>query len=283
MSETTRVREEDATGARDAGAPDRDELTGESDLPTERSTRSRISREQVILLLGIPVVVTLTLGGWIWWRATAELDAIESRQLAWGTIGNLTWEHVQLTLVTTFFVLLAAIPLGILLTRKGFDKAAPLVVGIGNIGQAAPAIGLVVLFAIWIDFGFWTAVLAFTLYGVLPVLRNTIVGLQGVDRTLIEAGRGMGMSAWGVLTKIELPLAVPVIMAGIRTALVLVVGVASFATFIDAGGLGALIQTGITLFRTSVLVSGGLLIAVLALLVDWVGRVLETVARPKGL
>lgn len=262
---------------------ERDELTGETELEESHSTRSRISREQVILLAGIPALVAITLGGWIWWRATAELDAIESRQLAWGTIADLTWEHVQLTLVTTVFVLAASIPLGILLTRPKFNRAAPLVVGIGNIGQAAPAIGLVVLFAIWLDFGFWTAVLAFTLYGILPVLRNTIVGLQGVDRTLIEAGRGMGMSGMGVLLRIELPLAVPVIMAGVRTALVLVVGVASFATFINAGGLGALIQTGITLFRTSVLVSGGLLIAVLALLVDWVGRVLETIARPKGL
>lgn len=283
MSETTRVRQDESTGSRGAGAPDRDELTGETDVAAQSSPRSRVSREQVILLFGIPVIVALALGGWIWWRATATLDPIETRQLAWGTIVDLTWQHIQLTLVTTAFVLLAAIPLGILLTRKGFDKAAPLVVGIGNIGQAAPAIGLVVLFAIWIDFGFWTAVLAFTLYGVLPVLRNTIVGLQGVDRTLIEAGRGMGMSGMGVLTRIELPLAVPVIMAGVRTALVLVVGVASFATFIDAGGLGALIQTGITLFRTSILVSGGLLIALLALLVDWVGRVLETVVRPKGL
>lgn len=280
MSEATRVREDESAGI---GGGERDELTGETDVAPERSPRSRMSREQVILLGGIPVIVAVVFGGWLWWRATASLDAIEARQLAWGTLRTLTWEHIQLTLVTTVFVLLAAIPLGILLTRKGFDKAAPLVVGIGNIGQAAPAIGLVVLFAIWIDFGFWTAVLAFTLYGVLPVLRNTIVGLQGVDRTLIEAGRGMGMSGVGVLMRIELPLAVPVIMAGVRTALVLVVGVASFATFIDAGGLGALIQTGITLSRNSILVTGGLLIALLALLVDWVGRVLETVVRPKGL
>jgi osmoprotectant transport system permease protein len=267
-----------------ATVTDPDELTGETDVEAaEESGRSRISREQLFLLAGIPALVAITLGGWIWWRATADLDNIERRQLAWGTIADLTWEHIQITLVTTVFVLAAAIPLGILLTRPRFNRAAPLVVGIGNIGQAAPAIGLVVLFAIWLDFGFWTAVLAFTLYGILPVLRNTIVGLQGVDRTLVEAGRGMGMSGLGVLLRIELPLAVPVIMAGIRTALVLVVGVASFATFIDAGGLGALIQTGITLFRTSVLVSGGLLIAVLALLVDWVGRVMETIARPKGL
>lgn len=265
-------------------AAHKDELTGEADVPeTPAAGRSRMSREQFLLLTGIPALVAITLGGWIWWRVTADLDAIERRQLAWGTIGTLTWEHIQLTLVTTVFVLLISVPLGIALTRPGLNRAAPLVVGIGNIGQAAPAIGLVVLFAIWLGFGFWTAVLAFTLYGILPVLRNTIVGLQGVDRTLIEAGRGMGMSGRGVLLRIELPLAVPVIMAGIRTALVLVVGVASFATFIDAGGLGALIQTGINLFRTSVLVSGGLLIAVLALMVDWLGRVLETIARPKGL
>jgi osmoprotectant transport system permease protein len=249
----------------------------------QRRTRSRLSREQVLLLGVLPVLVLLVFGGWVWWRQTAHLDSIESRQLAWGTLGDLTWQHVRLTLVTTAFVLLTAIPAGILLTRRKLRRAAQLFVGIGNIGQAAPAIGLVVLLAIWLGFGFWTAVLAFTLYGVLPVLRNTIVGLQGVDQTLVEAGRGMGMSGPAVLFRIELPLAVPVIMAGVRTALVLVVGVASFATFIDAGGLGALIQTGITLFRTSVLVSGGLLIALLALLIDWMGRVLEAIARPKGL
>jgi len=266
----------------DTDTDERVEPEGREQRP-QRRTRSRLSREQALLLTVLPVIVLLVFGGWVWWRQTANLDAIESRQLAWGTIGDLTWQHVKLTLVTTLFVLLSAIPAGILLTRRKLRRAAPLFVGVGNIGQAAPAIGLVVLLAIWLGFGFWTAVLAFTLYGVLPVLRNTIVGLQGVDQTLVEAGRGMGMSARAVLFRIELPLAVPVIMAGVRTALVLVVGVASFATFIDAGGLGALIQTGITLFRTSVLVSGGLLIALLALLIDWVGRVLETVARPKGL
>lgn len=245
--------------------------------------RSGVSREQLLLLAGIPALVLVTLGLWVGWRLTADLDNIEARQLAWDTLARLTWEHVQLTLVSTVLVLVTAIPLGIMLTRRGLDRAAPLVVGVANIGQAAPAIGLVVLFAIWLGFDFWTAIVAFTLYGILPVLRNTIVGLQGVDPTLVEAGRGMGMSARGVLWRIELPLAVPVIMAGVRTALVLVVGVASFATFIDAGGLGALIQTGITLFRTSVLVSGGLLIALLALVVDWLGRILETAARPKGL
>jgi len=92
----------------------------------------------------------------------------------------------------------------------------------------------------------------------------------------------MGMSGASVLLRIELPLAVPVIMSGVRTALVLVVGTATFATFINAGGLGAFITTGVTLFRYSILISGALLVALLALVVEWAGRLLEMVARPKG-
>ena len=100
---------------------------------------------------------------------------------------QLIWEHVKLTFVSAVLVVLVAVPLGIALTRGRLRAAAPLVVGIANAGQAAPSIGLIVLLAMWLDFGFWTAVLALTLYGVLPVLRNTITGLQGVDR---DAGGG---------------------------------------------------------------------------------------------
>ena len=242
-----------------------------------------VTREQLVLLVTIPALVAVVLGAWVAWRLTAELDAVEARQLAWSAIFRLTREHVLISVVTTLVVLVIALPLGIALTRKPLRRAAPVVVGIANAGQAAPAIGLIVLFAIWLGFGFTTGVVALTLYGLLPVLRNTIVGLDGVDATLVEAGRGMGMSAVAVLVRIELPLAVPVIMAGVRTALVLVVGTATFATFIDAGGLGALIQTGITLYRTSIVVSGALLVACLALLIDWLGRLLESVVRPKGL
>lgn len=127
------------------------------------------------------------------------------------------------------------------------------------------------------------AVLALAIYAFLPVLRNTIVGLQQVDPTLVEAARGMGMSQMKTLATVELPLAAPVIMAGVRTALVLLVGTASFATFINAGGLGALIQAGINLFRYPILVSGAILIALLALVFEWAGRVLEAIVTPKGL
>lgn len=234
------------------------------------------------LLIGLPLLCAVVLGGWAIWRQTADLDAIEARQLAWGTILTLAREHVVLTLITTLVVLITAIPAGILLTRGRFRRYSGFITGFANAGQAAPVIGLIVLLAMWLGFSTGTAVLSLAIYGFLPVLRNTIVGLEQVDQTLVEAARGMGMSPADVLRRVELPLAMPVIMAGVRTALVLVVGAASFATFINAGGLGALITTGITLFRYPILVSGALLIAVVALLVDWAGRVMEMVFTPKG-
>ncbi|MCE1179654.1 MAG: ABC transporter permease [Micrococcales bacterium] len=245
-------------------------------------TGKRLSREQVILLVGLPLAVAAIFAVWfIWWR-TADLDDIEARALTGEAIRAMLWEHIKLTLVGTAIVVATAIPMGIALTRPGLRRLSPLVVGFANMGQSAPVIGLLVLFAMWLGFGFWVAVLGLCLYAFLPVLRNTIVGLQQVDPTLIEAARGMGMSPLAVLTKVELPLAVPVIMSGVRTALVLLVGTASLATFINAGGLGGLITTGINLFRFPILVSGALLIALLALLIDWAGRVLEAFTRPKG-
>lgn len=229
-----------------------------------------------------PVIVLLVLGGFAVWKSTATFDSIEGRQLAWSNILERTWEHIQLSVAATVVVLVVAIPLGVLLTRGGMRKAAPFFVGVANIGQAAPAVGLVILFVLLISLGFWTTVLALFLFGLLPALRNTIVGLEQVDQRLVEAARGMGMTGWATLFRVELPLAVPIILAGARTALVLLVGTAAFGALVDAGGLGGLIVTGIKLTRPSVLVSGGLLVASLALIIDWLGRVVEEVARPKG-
>ncbi|TYP83800.1 ABC transporter permease [Blastococcus xanthinilyticus] len=234
-------------------------------------------------LLVQPALVALGVLAFVLWRSTVTLSDTEARQLGAATLWDSTLRHLALTVVAAAIVLAVAIPLGIALTRPALRRLTPAVIGIANVGQAAPAIGLFVLLAIWLDFGFWTTVLALVLYSALPVLRNTMVGLQGVDARLVEAGRGMGMSGFAVLRRVELPLAVPVILAGARTALVLLVGTATLATFIGGGGLGVLINTGITLSLNSLLISGAALVALLALAIDWLGRVVEHVARPKGL
>jgi ABC-type proline/glycine betaine transport system permease subunit len=139
------------------------------------------------------------------------------------------------------------------------------------------------LLALWLGIGFWTAVIGLVAYATLPILRNTTVGLDGVDPALKEAARGMGMSRLAVLRRVELPLVVPVIMAGVRTALVLTVATAALAAFIGAGGLGAGLVAGIKLNRPTLSLTFGLLAAVLALFADWVGGVAEEVMRPRGI
>ncbi|WP_104200279.1 ABC transporter permease [Cryobacterium sp. Y29] len=227
--------------------------------------------------------ILLAFAALVIWLLTTNLSAVELTTLAPAALWIYTVEHIQLTLLAAAIVLVIAIPLGIALTRRPLRFLTAPVLAIANVGQAAPAIGVVVLLAFWVGFGFWAATLSLVLYAVLPVLRNTMVGLQQVDARLIEAGRGMGMSSTAVLFRVELPLAVPVMLSGVRTALVLLVGTAALATFVNGGGLGILITTGVNLSLTPVLVTGALLVALLALLIDWIGRVVEHVARPKGL
>ncbi|GAB3542204.1 ABC transporter permease [Arthrobacter tecti] len=236
-------------------------------------------RPLISQLLGILAVF----GAVVAWLLTAALSDVELNTLAPDKLLGNALDHLVLTAVSALITLLIAIPLGILLTRTAFRRFTGPVLAVANIGQAAPAIGLVVLLAMAIGFGFTAAMIALVLYAILPVLRNTMVGITQVDQRLVEAGRGMGMSAASVLFKVELPLAVPVMLAGIRTALVLLVGSASLAAFINGGGMGILIITGVNLSLTTVLVAGSILVALLALFVDWIGRVVEHVARPKGL
>ncbi|MEX5261490.1 ABC transporter permease [Kocuria sp. CPCC 205263] len=253
------------------------------DAPTSRPAPVDPDQRTWKGLLLQPLAILVALGLWALWLSTAELTETEAVTLNPGTLWDLTVQHLQLTLVATVVVLLIAIPVGILLTRRPLRFLTGPVIALANIGQAAPAVGLIVLFAFGLGFGFRAAVVALIVYAILPVLKNTMVGLDGVDRSLVEAGRGMGMSAASVLFRVELPLAVPVMLAGVRTALILVVGTATLAVFVNGGGLGLLITTGVNLNLMRVLVAGSILVALLALTIDWIGRVVEHVARPKGL
>lgn len=230
-----------------------------------------------------PAVLLLVVVALLGYVKSQHLDYIETSNLSLSFILYKTWQHIELTLAGTILVLVIALPLGVILTRKGARYASPVVLMLANIGQAAPAVGIIVLFAVAYQIGFWTAVVALTVYGVLPSLRNTMVGLQQVDPALIDAGRGIGMSSGKVLAKVELPLAVPVILGGVRTTLVLMVGNAAIATFINGGGLGDIVVAGINNQRPLILVTGSLMIAVLALLIDWLGGLLTQVFSPRGL
>jgi len=230
-----------------------------------------------------PVLLGAVLLALYLWVQAQTLDSIETRALDPDKIKVQLWQHVELSLIATAVTIAIAVPLGVLLTRPFARRIKPVGLGLGNFGQAIPSIGLIVLLALWLGIGFWTAVIGLVAYATLPILRNTIVGLDGVDPSLKEAARGMGMSRLAVLLRVELPLAVPVILAGVRTALVLTVATATLATFIDAGGLGGGLVAGIKLNRPSLSLTFGVLAAVLALFADWVGGIAEEVLRPRGI
>lgn len=183
---------------------------------------------------------------------------------------------------STLLVIAVAVPLGILLTRPLLRRLSPIVLTVANAGQAMPAYGLLVIGLIIAGPGRGTSIGVLAFFALLPVLRNTMVGLDGVERPLLEAGRGMGMTRLGVLLRIELPLAVPVIIAGIRTAMIINIGMATLVFLIGGGALGVTINSGLKNQQEPVYIIGAVMVALIALSFDWLGALAERYLRPKG-
>ncbi|WP_116045897.1 ABC transporter permease [Amycolatopsis palatopharyngis] len=243
----------------------------------------RWSRRALVRHLLTPAVLASVVLALYLWVSNQELDSIEARVLNAGMIGDATLQHLKLTAIATAAVVLIAMPLGVLLTRPGTQWLTPFALVAANVGQATPALGVLVIMAMVFSIGQNIAIAALIASAVLPVLRNTIVGIQQVDRNLVEAASGMGLTPLQVLRKIELPLAIPVMLAGLRTTIIICVGVATVATFVNAGGLGDIIIAGIKTTRTPILVTGAVLTAVVAFTLDWLAGVLEKSVRPRGL
>lgn len=251
--------------------------------PTQDRSARRFGDLSVKDVVLTPLALLAVLGLLYLYVGTRQLDSIERRNINKDTILQQLWEHIALVAVSSLFVIIIAIPLGVLLTRPSLRGAAAPILTIANLGQAIPSVGILVLLAVLVSTGFAMAVIALVLVAFLSVLRNTMVGINGVDRSLIDAARGMGLTKTAVLFTVELPLSIPVMLAGIRVALILNVGSAALATYTNAGGLGTLIQAGIALGRMPMLITGSVLTAVLALALDWLAGVVERVLRPRGL
>ncbi len=212
-----------------------------------------------------------------------DLSTVEERNLGWNVVYPQIVDHLYNTFWSTFFVIAIAVPLGVVLTRPNYRRFSGPVLAVATSGQALPAFGLIVFAFALMGRGQWTTIWALVLFALLPVLRNTMVGLDGVSASVVEAGRGMGLTTGQVLRRIELPLAVPVILAGIRVALIINVGMATLGYLIGGGGLGIGISSGIKLSRELVIFVYAGLTAVVALTVDWIAAIVERTLRPKGL
>ncbi len=199
-----------------------------------------------------------------------EANMMGSRDIGFANVVDAVVEHIRLILISTGFAIAVAVPAGILITRQGFRDFSGLILGVANIGQSVPSIAILALFMGILGLGATTAIFALWLYALLPIIRNTATGIEEVDPSIIEAATGMGMTGRQILLKIELPLALPVMFAGMRTAAVINVGTAALGAFIGAGGLGTFIITGIPLMRDRMILVGAILTAVMAVLVDWI-------------
>jgi len=191
--------------------------------------------------------------------------------------------HFQMVGIAALVAIAVGVPLGILLTRPRFIKLSPFVIGGVGMGQCIPSMALIAIMAPLMGFGFWPAIVALFIYGLLPILRNSYVGIRNIDPAIIEAASGMGMSRGQIARKVELPLARPVIMAGIRTSTVINVGTAALAVLVGGTGLGKIILTGVFSRQALITLQGAAPTAAMAIVLDFILESIENWMTPRGL
>ncbi|HET7579885.1 MAG TPA: ABC transporter permease [Bacillales bacterium] len=202
---------------------------------------------------------------------------IDRREQIWVAVQ----QHLYMSVFAIVLATVISIPLAVFLSRK--RKFAEPIITITALFQTIPSLALLAFIITIMGIGETSAIVALTIYALLPILRNTYTGLVGVDESAIEAGRGMGMTNNQILFKIRFRLALPVIMAGLRTATVITIGVTTLAAFIGAGGLGTIINIGLGTLRADLILAGAIPAALLALIFDGLLRWFEKIATPKGI
>ena len=242
-------------------------------------------RRWIVLASMLVILVGLT----VWTTSAGDIGIFHA--FTYGDILHHSKDHLFMVFWAVLIAVLVGVPLGTLITRPGFIKISPLVLGGASVGQSIPSLAIIAIMAtlpfslLFIDFGFnrETAIVALFIYGLLPILRNSYASMKNIDPALIESARGMGMTRWQIIRKIELPLAVPVIMTGIRVSTVVTVGTAELAVLVGGKGLGTITFTGVFAREVMLIIQGA---APTALLAVGLGVILESIERwltPRGL
>jgi osmoprotectant transport system permease protein len=200
------------------------------------------------------------------------MDLLNYFAAHWEELLLLTWQHIYLVSLAVGFALLTGVPFGIYISQR--EPLANLVLSVAGIIMTIPSVALFgimipILSLINRGIGFLPAFIALALYSQLPIIRNTYIAIKNVDPNLRDAANGMGMTPWQRLYKLEIPLAIPVIMAGVRVAVVLTIGIGAIAAYIGAGGLGYFISRGISTSYTVMVQAGAISVSVLAIAADF--------------
>jgi len=192
-------------------------------------------------------------------------------------------EHFFLFLFSLIITTIIGVTLSIIVTDEGMEKIGKTILSITGAAQAVPSIAVIALVFIYVGIGKFPAIISLIVYSLVPVIFNATSGILSVPKGVIEAGKGMGLTKNQILWKLKIPIAVPVIMGGIRSAATIIIGTAVIASVIGGGGLGDLIFTGLKLNRLDALVVGAASSAVLAIIVDLILAYAEKIITPKGL
>lgn len=199
----------------------------------------------------------------------------------WTRMLDMTIEHILLVAIAILLALIIGIPLGVLCTHN--QKFRSVILTLANMVQVIPSLALLAILMIFFGIGFKTVVIGLFLYSLLPIIRNTYVGLKEVDKNSVEAGEGMGMTPFQILMKVKIPLSLPFVLAGLRVAVVIAIGVATLAPFVGGEGLGREIISGINVRNSQKVYAGALIAATLAVVVDYLlGRIQKRLEVNRG-
>lgn len=190
-------------------------------------------------------------------------------------------QHLYISAVALVLGVLVAVPLGVLLTR--FKRVATIVISVTSALQTVPSLALLALMIPIFGVGKIPAIIALFIYSLLPILRNTYIGMKNVSHDYVDVAKGMGMTNLQSIFSVELPLAMPTIMAGIRLAAVYVIAWATLASYIGAGGLGDLIFSGLNNYQPALIFAGTIPVTILALLADYLLGLLEKILTPSAI
>jgi osmoprotectant transport system permease protein len=229
----------------------------------------RQSFRWILLVISITAFIILLIN-LSWWKVTLHFFFPSQIQVIYpsNSLLSLVARHLELVLISSCLTVLIGVPLGIWVTRPSGIEFQPIVNDLTSLGQTFPPVAVLALAVPLFGFGLVPTVIALFLYGLLPVIRNTIAGIRSVPVSLVDAAYGMGMSRFQALIQVELPMAYRVILAGIRISIVINVGTAMIGAVIGAGGLGSPIIAGLVQLNTAYVIEGAVPAAILAILID---------------
>lgn len=198
-----------------------------------------------------------------------------------GQLISKTIEHFYISIIALLIAIVVAVPLGILLSKT--TRTANVVLTIAGVLQTMPTLAVLAIMIPIFGVGKTPAIVALFIYVLLPILNNTVLGVKNIDKNVIQAGQSMGMTKMQLMKDVELPLALPLIISGIRLSSVYVISWATLASYVGAGGLGDLVFNGLNLYQPPMIISAAILVTLLALIVDFLLSLVEKWAVPKGL